>query len=67
MLDRNLATWDQPEEEEEHAFMMERANATAKRVLGRADRSTRGGHGGATPRHTWQNQANAQSVVFLFL
>ncbi|KAI9508794.1 hypothetical protein F5148DRAFT_1192717 [Russula earlei] len=36
-LNGNLVTWELPEEEEEHAFGVERANAAAKRALGSAD------------------------------
>ncbi|KAH8986611.1 hypothetical protein EDB92DRAFT_1878941 [Lactarius akahatsu] len=38
-------TWEQPEEQEEHEFGVERANAAAKRALGGTE-STRGGRGG---------------------
>ncbi|KAN0138525.1 hypothetical protein V8E53_003513 [Lactarius tabidus] len=42
-------TWELPEEEDEHAFGIERANSAAKRALGGTE-STRGGRGGGRAR-----------------
>lgn len=49
-LNGNPVTWVLPQEEEEHAFGIERANAAAKRALGATDGGARGGRGGATRR-----------------
>lgn len=42
-------TWELPEEEDEHAFGIERANSAAKRALGGTE-SARGGRGGGRAR-----------------
>ncbi|KAI0297854.1 hypothetical protein B0F90DRAFT_1818951 [Multifurca ochricompacta] len=42
--------WELPEEEEEHTFSIERANAAAKRALGVTEGGNRGGRGGRAAR-----------------
>ncbi|KAN0136574.1 hypothetical protein V8E53_005621 [Lactarius tabidus] len=48
-LNGNPITWELPEEEDEHAFGIERANSAAKRALGGTE-STRGGRGAGRAR-----------------